>query len=220
MRARCTSRACDSSTCAQVCQGEVLDALTHAQLHLAPFRSSAKAVPEHDALLHDVLALLAYKDPRDSPVAALTTDAHRSQVADTVNSAMIRFCIHQARGKPEMEVDDVPKLPRSQPRPLRSEQTVFDDGHTEMAPVPPRPPPSKRAMRARARAAARAARLGRPCTRGDSTVSSLQMHLSQMELVLNELRQTRGPWGGCVEPITVASEVRTLFPPTMMLQDS
>lgn len=66
-------------------QGNVGEAITFAQTVL----SSLPKVPELSETITSVVALIAYEDPRKSPLQHLLTPAHREQVADVVNLAVL-----------------------------------------------------------------------------------------------------------------------------------
>ncbi|KAI8909587.1 CTLH/CRA C-terminal to lish motif domain-containing protein, partial [Gorgonomyces haynaldii] len=66
---------------------DTAQALEFAQKDLGQF---ANVSQKTDDLLQDVLSLIAYPDPQQSPVAHLLTQERREQVADEVNEYIIR----------------------------------------------------------------------------------------------------------------------------------
>ncbi|EIE19632.1 SPRY-domain-containing protein [Coccomyxa subellipsoidea C-169] len=71
-------------------QGKIEEAVIFAQASLSPMRGLlTHRNRAYDAMLHDVVALLAYEDPLDSPLAGLMHLAQREAAADVVNAAIL-----------------------------------------------------------------------------------------------------------------------------------
>lgn len=67
--------------------GKVEEALQFAQQRLKPFKQCRS--PQHQQLLRETLALLAYADPDESPMSYLVLDEHRRKAARVVNTAIL-----------------------------------------------------------------------------------------------------------------------------------
>mmetsp|Transcript_5724 Transcript_5724/g.14243 ORF Transcript_5724/g.14243 Transcript_5724/m.14243 type:complete len:478 (-) Transcript_5724:162-1595(-) len=67
-------------------QDKIGEAVEHARSSLSTFQGRSH---QHDQHLQDVLALLAYKSPGQSPVGQFMSTAQREKVADIINTAML-----------------------------------------------------------------------------------------------------------------------------------
>lgn len=67
--------------------GKVDEALAFAQQRLRPFKQCRSS--QHQQLLRETLALLAYPDPAESPMSYLVSDEHRRKAARVVNAAIL-----------------------------------------------------------------------------------------------------------------------------------
>ena len=65
------------------------EALQFAQQRLKPFKQCRS--PQHQQLLRETLALLAYADPDESPMSYLVLDEHRRKAARVVNLSLIHI---------------------------------------------------------------------------------------------------------------------------------
>ncbi|BDA46674.1 Ran-binding protein 10 [Coccomyxa sp. Obi] len=71
-------------------EDRIEEAVIFAQASLSPMRGLlTHRNRAYDAMLHDVVALLAYENPMDSPLAGLMHLAQREAAADVVNSAIL-----------------------------------------------------------------------------------------------------------------------------------
>ncbi|EFN56813.1 hypothetical protein CHLNCDRAFT_144348 [Chlorella variabilis] len=77
-------------------RGDIPAALAYAEGTLSGLRGASA---EHDAVLRDVVALIAYQQPEQSPLAELLSPARREAAADIVNAAVLRW--QAAPGAPE-----------------------------------------------------------------------------------------------------------------------
>ncbi|KAL1922779.1 uncharacterized protein VTP21DRAFT_9155 [Calcarisporiella thermophila] len=68
------------------------DALNFAQEVLSRFRTLVSGDESYLERLSDVCALMAYKNPAESPVAHLLNQEWREKVADEVNQALLAYC--------------------------------------------------------------------------------------------------------------------------------
>lgn len=68
-------------------RGKVYDAIVYAQSKLSELRNNL--TKEDEQLLQDVLGLLAYESPENSPVGHLLKHQQREKVADAINKAIL-----------------------------------------------------------------------------------------------------------------------------------
>ncbi|KAK9862364.1 hypothetical protein WJX84_006280 [Apatococcus fuscideae] len=77
-------------------QGELKEAVDWASNQLAPLQGQeGPTQPGWDAMLRDLVALLAYEDPAKSPLRELMSQAQREATADAVNAAIM---MHAGQG--------------------------------------------------------------------------------------------------------------------------
>lgn len=67
-------------------EAKIEQAVLYAQTSMASFRQK---LPQYETTLRDVVALIAYENPQDSPLKHFLSLAHREKVADAVNSAIL-----------------------------------------------------------------------------------------------------------------------------------
>ncbi|KAK9806165.1 hypothetical protein WJX72_003712 [[Myrmecia] bisecta] len=136
---------------------DIEGAVKFAQEVLAPLRGLlAHRSRGYEAMLHDVVALVAYEDPQESPLAGLLDPLQREAVADVINSAIIGA----AAGKIQWESRPQPALERllqqlvgvheelheangGQGEPFRLQQHLLpprSNGELRPPPPPPSPP--------------------------------------------------------------------------------
>jgi hypothetical protein len=89
----------------------VVGALAYAEGTLSALRSAS---PQLDDMLRDVVALIAYQQPEQSPLAPLLSQAQREATADIVNAAVLQW--QAPAGSPQPQVQGGAAL--TQPSPL------------------------------------------------------------------------------------------------------
>ncbi|PSC76243.1 Ran-binding 10 [Micractinium conductrix] len=82
--------------------GDITGALAYAEGTLSTLRGAS---PEHDARLRDVVALIAYQQPEQSPLAALLSPAQREATADVANAALLRWQAPPGSPEPQAAVE-------------------------------------------------------------------------------------------------------------------
>lgn len=87
--------------------GAVFEAVEYAQGALSPFRSFS---PDFHQELIDVMAVVAYLKPEDSPLKHLLTPGRREMVADVVNAAILIQA--QSKGDANRPISVLEKLLR------------------------------------------------------------------------------------------------------------
>ncbi|KAK9865808.1 hypothetical protein WJX84_001900 [Apatococcus fuscideae] len=88
-------------------RGNLRDAVGWAQDRMASFQGKwGPGQPGWDAMLHDVVALLAYESPEVSPLKDLMSQVQREATADAVNAAILMHAgqgsLAQSNSSPEM----------------------------------------------------------------------------------------------------------------------
>ncbi|KAI7842482.1 hypothetical protein COHA_003836 [Chlorella ohadii] len=83
-------------------RGDIIGALGYAEGPLSTLRGASL---DHDARLRDVVALIAYQQPEQSPLSALLAPAQREATADVVNAALLRSRLPAGTPEPQAALE-------------------------------------------------------------------------------------------------------------------